>query len=157
MLDLLVGWTFAGCLNICWLAEDLLVVWTFVGWLNICGLDEHLLVDWTFVTWLNICWLIEDLLVGWTFAGCLNICWLVFIYLHGEFKASAKLLRLLLGWKKKHKNVWHIHTQQYLQISNAIRYKDTYWWTIFNTWTLRTNLPWDNTWKTNHYMTNIYE
>ena len=37
-----------------------------------------------------------------------------FIYLHGEFKASAWLLRLLLGWKK-HKNVWHIHTQQYLQ------------------------------------------
>ena len=87
-------------------------------------------------------------------------CWAkkiyyLFIYLHGEFNASAWLLRLLLGWKKKHKKVWHIHRQQYLQISNAINYKDTYWWTIINTWTLRNNLPWDNTWKTNHYMTNI--
>ena len=44
-----------------------------------------------------------------------DVFFYLFIYLHGEFKASAWLLRLLLGWKKKHKNVWHIHTQQYLQ------------------------------------------
>ena len=37
------------------------------------------------------------------------------------------------------KNVWHIHTQQHLQISKAIKYKDTYCWTIFNTWTVRIN------------------
>ena len=28
--------------------------------------------------------------------------------------------------KKKHENVRHIHTQKYLQISNAINYKDTF-------------------------------